>query len=150
LVRQNCSRRTAQGRLAAGRSSNPGCNIDNYRFRSAGHFRAASISTEQGRADQYTNSSASDIGHCGKGQSGLGLRRISGELQEIVTAWMKANRLDASRIEWQGDPRPSELAAGNARRLSGYLVIFNTPDRAGAKTRSVLIRDGVVVNNSGF
>jgi hypothetical protein len=70
--------------------------------------------------------------------------------KEIVTAWMKAHRLDGSRIEWQGDPRPSELAAGNGRRLSGYLVIFNTPDRAGAKTRSVLIRDGAVVNNSGF
>lgn len=70
--------------------------------------------------------------------------------KEIVTAWMKANRLDASRIEWQGDPRPSELAAANGRRLSGYLVIFNTPDRPGAKTRSVLIRDGAVVNNSGF
>ncbi|MEY2542951.1 MAG: Nuclease, partial [Verrucomicrobiota bacterium] len=70
--------------------------------------------------------------------------------KEIVGAWMKANRLDASRIEWQGDPRPSGLAAGNGRRLSGYLVIFNTPDRAGSKTRSVLIRDGAVVNNSGF
>jgi len=70
--------------------------------------------------------------------------------KEIVIAWMTANRLDGSRIEWQGDPRPSELAAGNGRRLSGYLVIFNTPDRAGAKTRSVLIHDGVVINNSGF
>jgi hypothetical protein len=29
-------------------------------------------------------------------------------------------------------------------------VIFNTPDRAGAKTRSVLIRDGAVVSNMGF
>jgi lambda repressor-like predicted transcriptional regulator len=62
----------------------------------------------------------------------------------------KANRLDASRIEWQGDPKPSELAAANGRRLSGYLVIFNMSDRTGAKTRSVLIRDGAVVNNSGF
>ncbi|HXP35964.1 MAG TPA: S1/P1 nuclease [Chthoniobacterales bacterium] len=70
--------------------------------------------------------------------------------KEIVSAWMKANRLDASRIDWQGDPKPSELAAENGRRLAGYLVIFNTPDRAGAKTRSVLIRDGAVVNNSGF
>jgi hypothetical protein len=70
--------------------------------------------------------------------------------KDIVTAWMNANRFDASRIEWQGDPKPSELAARNGLRLSGYLVIFNTPDRAGAKTRSVLIRDGAVVNNSGF
>ena len=70
--------------------------------------------------------------------------------KEIVAVWMKANRLDASRIDWQGDPKPSELAAGNGRRLSGYLVIFNTPDSAGVKTRSVLIRDGAVINNSGF
>jgi hypothetical protein len=70
--------------------------------------------------------------------------------KEIVTAWTTAHRLDASRIEWQGDPKPFELAAGNGRRLSGYLVIFNTPDPAGAKTRSVLIRDGAIVNNSGF
>jgi hypothetical protein len=63
---------------------------------------------------------------------------------------MKANRLDASRVDWQGNPKPSELVAGNGRRLSGYLVIFNTPDRAGAKTRSVLIRDGAIVSNSGF
>jgi hypothetical protein len=70
--------------------------------------------------------------------------------REIVAAWMKANRLDASHIEWQGDPKPSELAAGKGRRLSGYLVIFNTLDRAGSKTRSVLIRDGAVVSNSGF
>jgi hypothetical protein len=70
--------------------------------------------------------------------------------REIVTTWMKANRLDSSRVDWQGDPKPSQLAAGNGRYLSGYLVIFNTPDRTGAKTRSVLIRDGAVVNNSGF
>jgi hypothetical protein len=70
--------------------------------------------------------------------------------KEIVAAWMKANRLDASLIDWQGNPKPSELAAGNGRRLSGYLVIFNTPDRAGAKTRSVLIRDGAAVSSSGF
>jgi hypothetical protein len=70
--------------------------------------------------------------------------------QEIVTAWLKANRLDASRIEWQGDPKPADLPTANGRHLSGYLVIFNMPDRAVAKTRSVLIRDGAVVYNSGF
>ena len=71
--------------------------------------------------------------------------------KEIVTAWLQANRLDPSRVEWQGDPRPAELPTTGGRRLGGYLVIFNTPDRvAGAKTRSVLIRDGAVVNNSGF
>ena len=38
----------------------------------------------------------------------------------------------------------------SGQRFSGYLVIFNTPDRTGMKTRSVLIRDGVIVSNNGF
>jgi hypothetical protein len=70
--------------------------------------------------------------------------------KELVTSWMQANRLDPSRIDWQGDPRPAELPTTGGGRVAGYLVIFNTPDRTGAKTRSVLIRDGAVVNNSGF
>ena len=70
--------------------------------------------------------------------------------REIVTAWMKANRLDPSHVDWQGDPKPSRLAVGKGQYLSGYLVIFNVSDRTGAKTRSVLIRDGAIVNNSGF
>ena len=63
---------------------------------------------------------------------------------------MKANALDASHIDWQGEPKAADVPAGNGRHLSGYLVIFNTPDRAGVKTRSVLICDGAIVNNSGF
>jgi len=70
--------------------------------------------------------------------------------KEIVIAWMKANALDVSHIDWQGDPKAADVPTENGRYLSGYLVIFNTPDRAGVKTRSVLIRDGAVVNNSGF
>ena len=70
--------------------------------------------------------------------------------KEIVTAWMKKNSLDASRIDWQAEPKPAEMPNDTGRRVSGYLVIFNTPDRAGMKTRSVLIRDGAIVSNSGF
>ena len=70
--------------------------------------------------------------------------------KEIVTAWIKASRLDPSRVDWQGDPKPTELPIAGGRRVAGYLVIFNMSDRTGAKTRSVLIRDGAVVNNSGF
>ena len=83
-------------------------------------------------------------------QSGSDFGKYPANYKEIVTAWMKANALDASHIDWQGDPKPSDIPAGNGRHLSGYLVIFNTPDRAGVKTRSVLIRDGVIVSNSGF
>ncbi|HEX4638421.1 MAG TPA: S1/P1 nuclease, partial [Chthoniobacterales bacterium] len=70
--------------------------------------------------------------------------------KEIVTAWMKKYSLDAARVDWQGEPKPSEMPAPSGQRFSGYLVIFNTPDRAGVKSRSVLIRDGVIVANSGF
>ena len=63
---------------------------------------------------------------------------------------MKSNAFDASRIDWQGEPKPADMPAENGKHLSGYLVIFNAPDRAGVKTRSVLIRDGAIVSNSGF
>ena len=65
---------------------------------------------------------------------------------------MKANAIDSSKIDWQGEPKPADLPGVSGRHLYGYLVIFNTPasNRAGAKTHSVLIRDGEVINASGF
>ena len=63
---------------------------------------------------------------------------------------MKKYSLDASRIDWQGEPTLAEMPNASGQRFSGYLVIFNTPDRTGMKTRSVLIRDGVIVSNKGF
>jgi hypothetical protein len=70
--------------------------------------------------------------------------------KETIATWMKKYSLDPSRIEWQGEPKPGSMRAPDGRNWSGYLVIFNTPDAAGMKTRSVLIRDGVIVANSGF
>ena len=70
--------------------------------------------------------------------------------KEVVIAWMKSNSLDASHIDWQGEPKRAKMPGENSRRVSGYLVVFNTADRAGMKTRSVLIRDGAIVSNSGF
>jgi hypothetical protein len=70
--------------------------------------------------------------------------------KEIVTAWMQANGLDTSNIDWQADPKPTEMAATGGRRVSGYLVIFNTREQGQAKTRSALIRDGAVISSSGF
>jgi hypothetical protein len=72
------------------------------------------------------------------------------DYKQVVIAWMKTNALDASQIEWQSDPRPAELPGSNGQRLQGYLVIFNTPEHARPKTRSVLIRDGAVIGNLGF
>ena len=87
-----------------------------------------------------------------KGQSGSDsdFGAYPANYKEIVIAWMKKYSFDASRIEWQSEPKPSEMPNPTGRRFSGYLVIFNTPDHAGMKTRSVLIRDGVIVSNSGF
>jgi hypothetical protein len=70
--------------------------------------------------------------------------------KEIVAVWMKKYGLDASHIDWQGEPQPAERPNASGQRFAGYLVVFNTPDRTGMKTRSVLIRDGVIVSNSGF
>jgi hypothetical protein len=63
---------------------------------------------------------------------------------------MKMNAFDSSRIDWQSEPTPADVPARSGQNLYGYLVIFNTPDRSGAKTRSVLIRDGAIITNSGF
>jgi hypothetical protein len=70
--------------------------------------------------------------------------------QEIVTSWLQANHFDASAIEWQTEPKTAKIPASGGRYLSGYLVIFNTPENSRPKTRSVLIRDGAVISNSGF
>jgi hypothetical protein len=70
--------------------------------------------------------------------------------KDIITGWMKRYSLDPSRIDWQGEPKPAEMPAPTGQRMKGYLVIFSTPDRTGTKTRSVLIRDGVIVSNTGF
>ena len=63
---------------------------------------------------------------------------------------MKANGFDVPKIDWQSEPKPADVPVLNGRHLYGYLVIFNTPDRFGTKTRSILIRDEAVINVSGF
>jgi hypothetical protein len=70
--------------------------------------------------------------------------------REVILIWLKKYGLDASRVDWQAEPKPAELPNASGQRFSGYLVIFNSPDQSGMKTRSVLIRDGVVVVNNGF
>lgn len=66
--------------------------------------------------------------------------------KEIVIAYLQAQRFSAAGIDWQSEPKPADLPDASGRHHYGYLVIFNT----GAKTRSVLIRDGAVVNAAGF
>jgi hypothetical protein len=66
--------------------------------------------------------------------------------KEIVIAYVRGRNIDATKIDWQGEPKPADLPAAGGRPLKGYLVIFNT----GPKTRSVLIHDGLIVNTAGF
>jgi hypothetical protein len=72
--------------------------------------------------------------------------------REIIATWMKAKAFDTSRIDWQTEPKPANLPGPNGRPLYGYLVIFNTrtANRGDARTRGALIRDGKVINASGF
>ena len=70
--------------------------------------------------------------------------------KEIVSAWLKANRLDGSTIEWQSEPKPADISIGPGLHLRGYIVIFNTTEQSRPKTRSVLISNGTVISNAGF
>ncbi len=73
--------------------------------------------------------------------------------KEIVTAWITSNApRQAAHIEWQTEPKPSDLPTAKARHVYGYLVIFNSRANPAEipKTHAALIRDGKVVNMSGF
>jgi hypothetical protein len=74
--------------------------------------------------------------------------------KEIVAAWVTANipEQSAAHIEWQTEPKPSDLPTAKGRHVFGYLVLFNSPPHPGdtPKSHSALIRDGKVVSMSGF
>ena len=62
---------------------------------------------------------------------------------------------DSARIEWNGEPKPSDLGTGS-EAVSGYLVDFtvNARNQFGAYTgkqkHSVLIRNSEVIKSMGF
>lgn len=70
--------------------------------------------------------------------------------KDVIVTWLKKYGLDASQVDWQTEPKPAEMPNGSGQLLSGYLVTFSTLDHGQLKSRSVLIRDGVVVVNNGF
>jgi hypothetical protein len=64
---------------------------------------------------------------------------------------MKADARGTSAIDWQSEPKPADLRGPNGQHLYGCLVIFNTSSpHHGAKTHSLLIRDGEVISASSF
>jgi hypothetical protein len=77
--------------------------------------------------------------------------------QEIIMQWLNKQLIDpdSARIEWNGEPKPSDVGQGN-EALSGYLVNFtvNARNRFGAYTgkqkHSVLIRNGEIIKSMGF
>ena len=72
--------------------------------------------------------------------------------KEIVNLWLQSKGVDPTKVDWQGEPKPADLPPNGRGHLYGYLVIFNAPTQSGgaSKTRSVLIREGQVVNANGF
>jgi hypothetical protein len=77
--------------------------------------------------------------------------------KDIIMQWLSTQLIDpdSARIEWGGDPKPSDMGKGN-EAVSGYVVNFtvNARNRFGAYTgkqkHSVLIRNGEVIKSMGF
>jgi hypothetical protein len=77
--------------------------------------------------------------------------------KEIIMQWLNTQLIDpdSARIEWSGEPKPSDTGAGG-EAVSGYLINFtvNARNRFGSYTgkqkHSVLIRNGEVIKSMGF
>ena len=77
--------------------------------------------------------------------------------KQIIMQWLNKQLIDpdSARIEWDGEPKSSELGKGG-EAVSGYLVNFtvNARNQFGAYTgkqkHSVLIRNGEVIKSMGF
>jgi hypothetical protein len=77
--------------------------------------------------------------------------------KEIIMQWLNTQLIDpdSARIEWNEEPKPSELGKGS-EAVAGYLVNFtvNARNRFGSYTgkqkHSVLIRNGEVIKSMGF
>src|SRR5215471_14038804 len=77
--------------------------------------------------------------------------------KEIIMQWLNKQLIDpdSARIEWDGEPRPSDVGKGS-EAVSGYLVNFtvNARNRFGAYTgkqkHSVLIRNSEIIKSMGF
>jgi hypothetical protein len=77
--------------------------------------------------------------------------------KEIIMVWLNKQLIDpdSARIEWSGEPKPSDMSKGS-EAVSGYLVNFtvNARNRFGSYTgkqkHSVLIRNGEVIKSMGF
>jgi len=77
--------------------------------------------------------------------------------KEVIVQWLNKQLIDpdSARIEWDGDPKPTDLGKGG-EAVSGYLVNFTVNARnqfggyTGKQKHSVLIRNGEVIKSMGF
>ena len=77
--------------------------------------------------------------------------------KEIIMQWLNKQLIDpdSARIEWTGEPKPSDLGQGS-EAASGYLVNFTVNARnrfgiyTGKQKHSVLIHNGEVIKSMGF
>ena len=76
----------------------------------------------------------------------------------IIMDWLYSHLYDppSAKIEWQGEPKRADLPDAKGRKVYGWLVLFNVNARnrfggyTGRQTHGILIRNGVVVQATGF
>lgn len=76
----------------------------------------------------------------------------------LIMDWLYQHLHDplSAKIEWQGEPKRGDLPDARGRKVYGYLVLFSVNSRnrfgayTGKQTHGALIRNGAVVQVSGF
>jgi hypothetical protein len=78
--------------------------------------------------------------------------------KNIVMDWLYSHLQDplSAKVEWQGEPKRTELPAARGRKLYGYLVTFTVNARnqfgapTGKQSHGILIHNGEVIKATGF
>jgi hypothetical protein len=76
----------------------------------------------------------------------------------IVMDWLYQHLNDplSAKVEWLSEPKKGDLPDARGRKIYGYLVLFSVNSRnkfgtyTGKQTHGALIRDGVIMQVSGF
>jgi hypothetical protein len=76
----------------------------------------------------------------------------------IIMDWLYTHLYDppSAKIEWQGEPKRADLPDAKGRKIYGWLMLFSVNARnrfggyTGKQTHGILIRNGVVVQATGF
>ena len=78
--------------------------------------------------------------------------------KDIVMDWLYTHLNDplSAKIEWQSEPKRADLPDARGRKVYGWLVLFSVQARnrfggyTGKQTHGILIRNGEVVQATGF